>query len=32
MTTLTKKGNQYYYGENKKYRVLDSLGGLTTTF
>ena len=30
--SLTKVGNQYLYGPNNKFRALDSLGRLTTTF
>jgi len=32
MSKLTKKGNNYVYGVNQRFRALDSLGGLTDTF
>jgi len=30
--SLTQVGNQFYYGSNNRFRALDSLGSLTTTF
>ena len=32
MSLLTQVGNNYLYGPNNRYRALDSLGSLTTTF
>ena len=32
MSLLTQVNKQYYYGPNNRYRALDALGSLTTTF
>jgi len=32
MSKLTKQGSNYVYGVNQRFRALDSLGSLTTTF